>query len=169
MTDQGIKTYLITPQTIYTYFYGVDNAEKMRNYIKYCYENAGGTYFILGGDDYFLPVRYATSLDKNPGEHIDIADSIPCDMYFSDLTGNWDADDDNVWGELTQDQADRFPEVFVGRISAYNTNEVTNWVSKVLNYEISPGFLPGNLITALWVYNWAVGRGYNYGHGYQKP
>ncbi|MGB9722104.1 MAG: C25 family cysteine peptidase, partial [bacterium] len=45
MTDQGIKTYLITPQTIYTYFPGVDNAEKVRNYIKYCYENAGGTWF----------------------------------------------------------------------------------------------------------------------------
>ena len=164
MTDQGIKTYLITPQTIYQYFPGVDNAEKVRNYIKYCYENAGGTYFILGGDDYFLPVRYAYPRDWNPGEYIDISDSIPCDMYFSDLSGNWDADGDGVWGELTHDQADRYPEVFVGRIPAYNTNEVVNWVDKALNYEISPGFEPNNLITALWIYNWEVGKGFAYQH-----
>jgi len=36
MTDQGIRTYLITPQTIYTYFSGVDDAKKGRNYIKKC-------------------------------------------------------------------------------------------------------------------------------------
>ena len=68
MTDQGIRTVLISPQTIYNYFNGGDDAEKIRNYIKYCYEHSGGTYFILGGDDYstgsisFLPVRYTVTV-----------------------------------------------------------------------------------------------------------
>ncbi len=155
MTDQGIKTYLITPQTIYQFFPGVDNAEKVRNYIKYCYENAGGTYFILGGDDCssqhinLVPVRWCV-------EYVDDEDTIiPADLYFSDLTGNWDADGDGRWGEW-EDEPDRWPEVFVGRITAYTTQEVTNWVTKALHYEKTPGVI---FDTALWIYSSPVGTG----------
>uniref|UniRef100_A0A7V1EIL2 T9SS type A sorting domain-containing protein n=1 Tax=candidate division WOR-3 bacterium TaxID=2052148 RepID=A0A7V1EIL2_UNCW3 len=152
LTDQGIKTYLITPQTIYNYFSGVDNAEKVRNYIKYCYENAGGTYFILGGDDYsnvgttFVPIRYCWS----NGVSVYYWDTIvPCDLYFSDLTGNWNSNGNNRWGEMSDD-ADRFPEVYVGRITASNVQEVTNLMTKALHYEKTPGVTFNN---ALWIYN----------------
>jgi len=153
LTDQGIKTYLITPQTIYSYFSGVDNAEKMRNYIKYCYENAGGTYFIFGGDDYstggisFLPVRYCYSDYSDPP--VDSNFHVPCDLYFSDLTGNWNADGDDEWGELNGDEADRYPEVYVGRLTPYCIQEVNNWITKTIGYERVP-----NLIhtSALWLY-----------------
>ncbi len=150
MTDQGIKTYLITPQTIYTYYSGIDDAEKVRNYIKDCYENAGGTYFILGGDDGFVPIRFAW-------DPIFAYDTIiPCDMYFSDLTGVWDANDNHRWGEIYGDSPDRFPEVFVGRITAYNAQEVTNWVTKVLHFERTPGV---RFDTVLWIYSSAVDTG----------
>ncbi|MGB9722101.1 MAG: C25 family cysteine peptidase, partial [bacterium] len=154
MTDQGIKTYLITPQTIYAYFSGVDNAEKVRNYIKYCYENAGGTYFILGSDNSrghnnFVPVRWCV-------EYIYDEDTIiPTDLYFSDLTGNWDIDNDGRWGEW-EDLPDRWPEVFVGRVSAYTSQEVTNWVAKALHYEKTPGVI---FDSALWIYSTPVGTG----------
>mgnify|MGYP005855039393 FL=1 len=155
LTDQGIKTYLITPQTIYQYFPGVDNAEKVRNYIKHCYENGGGTYFILGGDDCssqhinLVPVRWC-----NRYEYDTIP--IPTDLYFSDLTGNWDVDGDGYWGEIEDDDADRWPEVFVGRITAYTPQEVTNWVTKALDYEKTPGVI---FDTALWIYSSPVGTG----------
>ena len=156
MTDQGIRTYLITPQTIYQYFPGVDNAEKVRNYIKYCYENGGGTYFILGGDDCssqhinLVPIRWCV-------EYVNDEDTIiPTDLYFSDLTGNWDADGDGRWGEMYDDEADRWPEVFVGRITAYTSQEVTNWVTKALHYERTPGVI---FDTALWIYFSQVGTG----------
>lgn len=157
MTDQGIRTEMISPQTIYAYFTGVDNAEKVRNYIKHCYQTAGGTYFILGGDDYFVPIRYCIAKDSVlPGQQLFCCDSIPCDMYFSDLTGNWNTGPDFYWGETRRDSADRFPEVYVGRITAYNTQEVQNWVTKVLHYEKTPGVI---FNTALWVYSTCVGTG----------
>jgi len=149
MTDQGIRTVMISPQTIYAYFTGVDNAEKVRNYIKHCYQTAGGTYFILGGDDYFVPIRYCIAWDSVPsGWNLGCGDSIPCDMYFSDLTGNWNTGPDFYWGETVRDSADRCPEVFVGRITAYNTQEVQNWVAKALHYEKTPGVI---FDSALWV------------------
>jgi len=52
------------------------------------------------------------------------------------------------WGEIDADSADRFPEVFVGRITAYNTQEVQNWVTKALHYEKTPGVIFNHV---LWV------------------
>lgn len=164
ITDQGIATVLVAPEDICSYYGGVDDAERVRNYITDCYQHNGGTYFILGGDDGSVPIRYATPQDKEPGQYMPAEDSIPCDMFFSDLTGDWDYDGDGVWGELTQDQADRFPEVYIGRVPAYNAEEVANWVAKALSYETAPGIAAENLITATWIYNEAIGNGFAAGY-----
>lgn len=154
MTDQGIRTILVTPEYIYSVFpNGRDNPEKIRLYIQWCYKYAGGTYFIFGGDDYTVPVRYGIPRDINPPDTVFENDSIPCDLYFSDLTGDWDCDygpnnGDGNWGELTHDNADCFSEVFVGRITALNAFEVENWVTKALHYEKTPGV---QFNKALWI------------------
>ncbi len=160
MTDRGIRTVLISPQTIYGYFSGRDNAEKIRNYIKYCYEHSGGTYFILGGDDYFLPVRYGIPFDVTPINQPHENDSIPCDHYFSDLTGKWECDNDDYWGELSDDSADCYADVFVARVTALDTNEVKNWITKVLHYEKTPGII---FDKALW-----INDGYNNPNAHNK-
>ncbi|HEC79057.1 MAG TPA: T9SS type A sorting domain-containing protein [candidate division WOR-3 bacterium] len=157
MTDQGTKTILITPEYIYSHFEGCDNPERIRNYIKWCYQHAGGTYFILGGDQQFLPVRYCYPCSSDlwwghPGYQV------PTDFYFAELTGNWNADGDEKWGEPTSDDSvDKYAEVFVGRITAYNTAEVTNWVNKVFTYEKTPGNY--NLTASLWIRNTTVSTG----------
>jgi hypothetical protein len=147
LTEQGIRAILISPQTIYLYWGGRDDAEQIRNYMKECCKY-GGTYFLFGGDDYTVPVRYGIPYDVifpyEPGE----SDSIPCDLYFSDLTGRWNSDNDDYWGELTHDDADCFSEVFVGRITPYTVEEVENWVTKTLHYEKTPGVI---FDRALWI------------------
>lgn len=122
LTDQGIPTRLISPQLIYAHFSGVDEAEKIRNYVRYCYQDAGGTWFILGGmDDRFnqpvspqLPSRRCFCVDilPNAPPHYD---TIPCDHYYCALDGDWNANSNNTWGEM-DDEVDQFPEVFVGRM-----------------------------------------------------
>jgi hypothetical protein len=155
MTDQGIRTIMLTPEYIYSVFpNGRDNPEKIRLYMQWCYKYAGGTYFIFGGDDYTVPVRYGIPRDVPPWDPEE-NDSIPCDLYFSDLSGDWNFDNDDYWGELTHDDADCFSEVFVGRITAYTVDEVENWVTKALHYEKTPGV---QFNKALWIndifYNW---------------
>jgi hypothetical protein len=154
MTDQGIRTILTNPTSIFQAYTGVDNAEKVRKYIKDCYQFYGGTYFILGGDDSLVPVRWCV-------EDVDDEDTIiPTDLYFSDLTGNWNFDNDGKWGERIgdplADSADRFPEVYVGRITAYSAQEVQNWVMKALHYEKTPGII---FDYAVWIYSSGVGTG----------
>jgi hypothetical protein len=150
LVDQGISATMISQSLINFYFSGADDAEKARNYIKYVYEHNGGTYFILGGDDGYAPIRCAWD------PYVAYDTIVPCDMYFSDLTGNWDVNNNHRWGEVYSDSADRFPEVFVGRITAYNSQEVANWVTKALSFEKTPGVL---FDTVLWVYDTLVDTG----------
>lgn len=155
LTDQGIRAQIISPAQIYGYFTGRDEAEQIRNYIKYCHKHSGGTYFILGGmDSRFhppippeLPARrchcYISGYDP-------YNDTIPCDYYYCALDGDWNADSDTVWGEMNDD-VDQFPEVYVGRILCRDAQEVSNWVHKVLNYEKTPSNI-NSLDTVFWIW-----------------
>lgn len=143
LTDQGIPARIISQSTIYNYFDGRDQAEQIRNYIKYCYER-GGVYFILGGDGGSPPklsFRKGMPYNYPPPDTDTVNYYIPTDLYFADLTGEWNADNDSWWGERTQDSADRFPEVFVGRVLPFCSTEVVNWSEKALRYEQNPGNL----------------------------
>jgi hypothetical protein len=62
-----------------------------------------------------------------------------CDLYFADLTGNWDVDGDGVWGEPTTDSADLDPEVRVGRLPFNTAEAIAPWVDKLIAYETNPG------------------------------
>ena len=147
MTDQGVPTVIASIRQINYYYTGVDNAERMRNYIKDCWQNFGGTWFLLGGDYPYVPIRYACSMNNNPDPGV----NHPCDMYFSNLDLTWNADGDGFWGELNDDypQTDQFPDVFVGRLTVCGYDEIQNWTNKVLYYEKIPIFLQAT--TALWL------------------
>lgn len=166
LTDKGIKAQLISPQLIYANFSGVDEAEKIRNYIKYCYQYVGGTWFILGGmDNRFtspvqpeLPSRRCFCVDIIPDTLVAHYDTIPCDHYYCALDSNWNADGDDTWGEMN-DGVDQFPEVFVGRILCRDAQEAENWVYKALTYERVPANI-ASLDTAVWIHQsiWSMGN-----------
>lgn len=159
LTEQGIRAAIIPTDLIYLYFKGRDEAEKVRNYIKYDYKHAGGTFFILGGMDsctslpfpYKVPARWCWLPDLL-ARHI-----IVTDYYYCSLDGDWNADGDDMWGEM-EDEVDQFPEVYVGRVPARDVRGVKNWCYKALNYEKSPGN-PGALTKVKWIHqtSWFMG------------
>lgn len=112
---------------------GRDDAEKLRNYLKVCARDSGLQWLLLGGDVALIPFRKAFAMTCSAGLH-PREDSIPCDLYYSDLDGNWDADGDNVFGEIT-DSVDLFPDIFVGRAPVNNPEQAMVFVDKVINYE----------------------------------
>ncbi|MFZ1684458.1 MAG: C25 family cysteine peptidase [Candidatus Zixiibacteriota bacterium] len=115
---------------------GVDNAEKLRNYLKDFYA-AGGKYVLLGGDETILPIRYAYHLtaDTTPA----LADQQICDLYFADLVGDWDHDHDGVYGERYDDAPDLTPELMVGRLPFHTVDQVNRYIAKLIRYESDPG------------------------------
>ena len=140
--QKGIKTRIITLDTIYANYSGYDNAEKIRNFIIDMHNNYGTMYFLLGGQcDYengeeIVPRRDAFVFESGAGYYSD-EDTIITDLYFADLDGTWDADGDHTYGE-TSDNVDMYPDVYVGRAPVKTTSQVQNFVNKVLAYEKSP-------------------------------
>jgi photosystem II stability/assembly factor-like uncharacterized protein len=83
---QGIVSTITTTVEIAGSYSGRDPQEKIRNYIKDAYSNWGTIFVLLAGDIQYVPHRicgggYAT------------------DLYYSDLEGNWDDNENSIFGE----------------------------------------------------------------------
>ena len=132
----GIPTTIVPIEDVLPQYSGRDNAERLRNYLKSFYAT-GGKYLLLGGDASIIPVRYTYPYPTDTT--VDHREQLICDLYFADLTGSWDVDGDNVWGERYQDQPDATPELMVGRLPVDNAEAVSAYISKLIQYETNPG------------------------------
>jgi hypothetical protein len=145
---RGLSTAIRTTEWIGENYEGRDLQEKIRNYLKVAHEDSGLIWVALGGDVGIVPHRGCYSDCYGT---VDAA--IPCDLYYSDLDGDWNADGDNLWGELT-DEVDLAPDVFVGRLSAADAEGARAIINKVITYEqcLQPGSIPDMLCLAefLW-------------------
>lgn len=144
---KGVPAKIVILDSIYANYSGRNNAEKIRNFIKYANTNWGSLWFLLGGQcDYenghqIVPRRDVYYISSEEGAYVD-EDTIPSDLYFSDLDGSWDNDSDGVWGEspVDGDTVDLYGDVFIGRVPARRKLQVQNFVNKVLTYEKNPPF-----------------------------
>jgi hypothetical protein len=132
--EKGIKTTIITTEQIYQDYQGKDNQEKIREFIKDAYNNWNIKYVLLGGDVSIIPCR---KIHVEVGSYIAEA---PSDVYYSNLDGNFNSDEDEYYGEVEGngeiiDEADLFSEVFIGRAPVENINELSNFIRKTLEHE----------------------------------
>ncbi|MFW9827468.1 MAG: C25 family cysteine peptidase, partial [Candidatus Thorarchaeota archaeon] len=146
--EKGVKTIILSNFSLYE---GVDNAEKIRNMIKFYYQNENIRWVLLAGDAQsdLLPIRYVFNPDvqiwgQGQTETVGDEELKPTDFYYADLTGTWDNDEDGNWGEAPQDNSyglDEIswtPEVYVGRFPADNAYELEIMVNKTIKYESNP-------------------------------
>ncbi len=158
--SKGIKTKIFTVEDILinSIFWGEkeifnDTQAKIRNFIRYAYQNWGIDYVLLGGDgdimkpdENIIPPRYlyATCVGL-PLTLQDVLEAqIPSDVYYACLDGNFNEDEDEKWGEnatgndvSNEDEADLFAEVYVGRACVDSVEEVENFIHKSISYEAS--------------------------------
>jgi tetratricopeptide (TPR) repeat protein len=140
-----------------------DKAGKIRACLKEYYEYHGTVYaLIVGGttdwdntpqpNDDALPVRYGCVYNntwiKNPcWAPYNNWRRIPTDLYFSDFDGDYDIEGDpnGYYGE-PNDDVQKEPEIFVGRIIISDQEDVDNheqirrWTEKLITYETNPGY-----------------------------
>lgn len=110
--------------------------ERVRLWLQQHYKERGFRYLLIIGDadpesDSGIPMLKcypSKGYEDGPGD-------APTDMFYADLTGNWDADGDGLYGELNdykkvlpnnalvpvEDGVDLVPELVVGRISHAGT------------------------------------------------
>ncbi|MDI6840859.1 MAG: C25 family cysteine peptidase [bacterium] len=141
-TKKGVRAKVVCLDSIYNSCPGIDNPAKIRKFISDARSNWGTQYFLLGGQCDFensqeiVPRRDAFCLDLPYGYYSD-EDTIPCDLYYSDLDGTWDGNGNGIYGE-TGDGVNMYSDVFVGRAPVSNLTQVQNFVNKVLTYECNP-------------------------------
>lgn len=112
-----------------------DNAQRIRTAIRNLWLSSGIAGVILVGDTEYLQHRVAFAMDCEYGAFPD-ENYIPCDLYFSDLDGTWNADGDGIYGEVS-DSVDLYPDVLVGRISV-SAVEMQGWIGKRVVYGENP-------------------------------
>lgn len=132
-----------------------DSAAQLREFCKDAYLDWNTEYILLGGDwesgtssRQIVPCRIMTDVDES-GSY----DTMPSDLYFSNLDGDWYDDSEGVWGGGRYAANDKLSELSVGRIPVWDAEMVSNAVQKIIWYDNcndetflrSAGFLGGDL------------------------
>lgn len=131
----GISSEVVSPEDIYNSQTGVDNQEKIRNYIISRVQNGGVNYVLLGGDVELVPAR-GFYCQVNSQGNIYEDSTIPADLYYSALDGTWDENGNGLWGEPDED--DLLPDIAVARLPYSTLTDEANMLHKVLSYQENP-------------------------------
>lgn len=134
--EKGLRSRIVTTDSIYANYLGLDNQERIRNFLKDMYDKHNLSWVLLGGDTDIFPLRSTYAMTSDAGGPID-EDDIPTDLYYSDLDGTWNYNGHPPWGEIA-DSIDLYPDVFVGRAPVITEEEVTTFVNKIIKYEKNP-------------------------------
>jgi parallel beta-helix repeat protein len=126
-TLKGISTQIKEIPWVLSNYDGLDDQEKIRNCIRDYYSNYGTKWVLLGADSTTMPPRIVRMSNN----------LIACDLYFSDLDSNWDANSNQLYGEY-DDEVDLYPDVYVGRVPSNDLSQAQTLVDKCLTYEIDP-------------------------------
>lgn len=148
--DTGIRTRIVTTQSIYATYHGRDDAESIKLRIKDAKEQNDIQYVLLAGGrkgqthNWIIPER----VTHNPD---DFENGTASDLYFGDLyrvnhTTNltefedWDSNHNNIFAEFSQiinkkDVIDYVPDVLVGRLPFRTVNDIKPIVNKIITYE----------------------------------
>lgn len=120
-----------------------DDAGCLRAYLHAAYHN-GTRYALLGGKPPLVPIRYACASIYNCSRMSMLSEQelheymIPTDLYFSELDSNWNKDNDELYGERT-DNLSFVTDLYVGRICCKNADEIKRYIDKLEIYELNPG------------------------------
>jgi hypothetical protein len=130
----GLRNRIALVSDITAQMTGVDNQDKIRNYIIQEYQNNGIMMVVLGGDVNIIPYRgfFCQVQSSSLYESSDI----PADLYYSGLDGTWNDNGDGHWGEPGED--DLLPEIGISRMSFQTVDDLAHMVNKTLMYQQNP-------------------------------
>jgi hypothetical protein len=139
--EKGLNCVIRTVEWIDRNYPGCDSPERIRNFLRDEHYKWATRSVLLGGDVTEVPIRRIRSTTYcRP--YYDIA----TDMYYGCLEGSWNANGNDVWGEVLRiehtsdtvmhsDGTTFDVHLWSGRFPATNTEQVQTCVNKVLAYE----------------------------------
>lgn len=109
-TQRGLRDTVVNTSYIYSTYSGASNQERIRNFIIDAHTTWGTQYFLLAGEGTTIPFEYRTYYSENT----------PSDQYYADYDDDWTC------------------EVFVGRVTAEGSTQISTFINKLLSYEKNP-------------------------------
>lgn len=141
----GLNSTIVTVEQITTYedYWNVtplfnDTQAKIREFCKDAYLDWGTEYVLIGGDwrdgvsdEQIVPYRLFTDRYET-----DTYNTMSCDLYYSNLDGDWYYSPNSIWGGGEGSGVnDKTTELYIGRITAYNSTMVSNAINKIIWYD----------------------------------
>ncbi|UCD12958.1 MAG: hypothetical protein JSW60_05165, partial [Thermoplasmatales archaeon] len=102
-----------------------DSEAHIREFCKDAYEDWGTSYIFVGGDAEWIPARKMTAQAES---------NVDADIYWNHLDNNFNKDEDSQWGEEGDAGFDLYCELFIGRITCDEPQDVSNWMTKSFYY-----------------------------------
>lgn len=133
--QKGVKSAITSIEEIVKKYPARDVQLSIKSYLYDMYRTNRIKYVLLGGDDTVVPVRGCyVSVDEAHTQKL-----MPTDLYYAcfgkDLT--WDANNNGIYGEIV-DNINMNPSIYVSRVPVRTTEDVKNFVNKLLGYEKDP-------------------------------
>jgi hypothetical protein len=147
-TRQGWRSRAMCLESIANTYPGRDLPEKMRNFLKDADTTWGTVFAFIARDDYPSGSNQVRQVSA-------FGETMKSDMYFSDLDGSWDANGNNIFGEVG-DNVDGYADLYVGMITISTGAELSNYLAKLFRYEFESDLTPG------WVTKMLLPNGVNF-------
>lgn len=134
-TRKGIRGKIITIEEIGSSYSGADLKQKIKNALKYYYDNYNLQYVLLGGDSTIIPIKRQYC----PYNAIVVSDHnyIPTDLFYS-CFGTMD------WSNVSHSGINYSLDVAVSRVPVNTTAEASVFVNSILEYEMDPDTMNWN-------------------------
>jgi hypothetical protein len=135
-TTIGIPSAIVTTEYIDANYTGVDQAQRIRHFLREIYATGAPSYVLLGGDVAQVDARNCWATAEG------YVDNPAADIYYQDMNDtspgadSWDHNGNGVWGEIGIDLMDYHPDYVIGRAACQTTAEVGIFVDKVMAYQI---------------------------------
>jgi len=146
--SMGIRTEIYTVEWISSNFPGNSIPTKIRNFLKYLYENFGLSALLIGADPQEVPpLRTNVPLfyDTLSGYGSSFRDFLLTDFYYSALDGEWNTNGDR-WDGGWGDTLDLIPDILVGRLPFSSPENVINYINSLIDYETRRNFDSPNFV-----------------------
>lgn len=157
--EKGLRTGIMTVDSISKYGTGKDIQQKIRNAIKDAHYQDGAMWVCIIGDFRLIPTRDNNSSDVyRPYDSVIISD-----LYYACLEGEWDPDNNGIIGDEESDVeyqlqchytpdgkyvcdhvepamsgVDLWNDVYIGRLPASNADEARIMIDKIMAYRSTP-------------------------------
>lgn len=151
---------------------GRDIPEQIRNFLKEAKGTTKAKYLLLVGTplkdrskerslefyspsvkeltyDWEMPIRYVTKIQT-----YDDDDSlyIPTDQYYASLSGSWDNNNNDIFGEYLSKENEYEisfdTDLYVGRVPVQTTTELKNWIKKTVKWKPKQNPIHSRFISA---------------------